>query len=116
MGDLGGTTPFLVNRIDNQSSRMPQVTAKMQLTMRDYFARQWYDTGLSDAPGNLVVGADLATIDRIVFGTDWPWVFLPETGRDPQPTLATLGEDREKVDWRNAEALVPRFVERVRGA
>jgi predicted TIM-barrel fold metal-dependent hydrolase len=112
---LGGTTPFLVDRIDNQSSRMPNVTARMRLTMRQYFEQQYYDTGMSATPSNLAVADELATLDRVVYGTDWPWVFLPEEGNDPQPALATLGAEREKVDWRNAEVLVPRLVARVLG-
>jgi hypothetical protein len=44
-----------------------------------------------------------------VFGTDWPYVSLPD-GDDPAPGLDVLGaEGRALVESRNAAALVPRL-------
>jgi len=110
---LGGTIPFIANRIHNQAARMPDVCAGMQLGMNDYFQRQWYDTGLSEYYGNLVATLGIAPIEHIVFGTDWPYTQLPEHGSDQQPALELLGHARPKVDAENAKALVPRLYERV---
>lgn len=110
---LGGTVPFIAHRIDNQASRMPEETAGMALGMADYFARQFYDTGLSAYHGNLISTLGVAPIEQIVFGTDWPWIHLPDHGDDPQPELSLLGQARPKVDHRNAAVLVPALVQRM---
>ncbi|MBO0732695.1 MAG: amidohydrolase [Acidimicrobiaceae bacterium] len=110
---LGGTIPFIANRIHAQSSRMPDETARMRLGMADYVARQFYDTGLSAYYGNLISTLGVVGMERIVFGTDWPYISLPGDGDDPQPELALLGHARPKIDHENAAALVPRLVERM---
>jgi 6-methylsalicylate decarboxylase len=113
---LGGTIPFLANRIHNQSWVMPHERTHMQHGMNHYFARQWYDSGLADYHGNLLSALGIAPIENIVFGTDWPYIPLPEHGRDPQPALSLFGHARAKVDSENAHALVPRLYERVAAA
>jgi predicted TIM-barrel fold metal-dependent hydrolase len=53
---------------------------------------------------------ELAGLERVVFGTDWPYLTLPAGGGDPAPGLDALGvEARALVDGRNAAALVPRL-------
>ena len=48
------------------------------------------------------LAARLAPLERIVFGTDWPYAALPETGSDPAPALAALGNERQRqVDGEN---------------
>jgi predicted TIM-barrel fold metal-dependent hydrolase len=52
---------------------------------------------------------ELAGVERIVFGTDWPYADLPAAG-DPAPGLDGLGaEARAMIDAGNAAALVPRL-------
>ena len=111
---LGGTIPFLARRIDRQSARMPDVTAGMREGMLAYFERQWYDTGLAPYYGTVAAARDLVPIEKIVFGTDWPWFPRPEHGSDPQPQLDALGPDRLKVEQQNAAALVSSLVDRAR--
>jgi predicted TIM-barrel fold metal-dependent hydrolase len=111
---LGGTIPFLARRISTQASRMPDVTAGMQeAEMISYFRQQWYDTGLSPYFGVVAATQDLVPIERIVFGTDWPWFPRPAHGSDLQPQLDAVGPDRAKIDFENARELVPRLVDRV---
>ena len=48
---------------------------------------------------------------KTLFGTDWPYAALPESG-DPAPDLNVLGpEGRSAVEFANAAALVPRLVQ-----
>ncbi|HZV51859.1 MAG TPA: amidohydrolase family protein [Candidatus Dormibacteraeota bacterium] len=110
---LGGTVPFIANRIHNQAAVMPDRTARMSAGMREYFARQYYDTAQADSYGNLIAALGIAPIEHIVFGTDWPYVHVPEHGSDPQPALGIFGLARPRVDGANARALVPRLCERV---
>jgi predicted TIM-barrel fold metal-dependent hydrolase len=55
--------------------------------------------------------AGLIPLERIVFGTDWPYAALPASG-DPAPELEALGDKRALVDSANAQALVPRLLSR----
>lgn len=109
---LGGTIPYIANRIHGQSWRMPDERAHMEHGIDYYFARQYYDTGLSDYHGNLISALGIAPIENIVFGTDWPYVPRPDHGTDLQPALALFGHARPKVDFENARALVPRLYDR----
>lgn len=111
---LGGTIPFLAHRISSQASRMADVTAgAAEPDLMTYFQRQWYDSGLSPHYGLVAAARDIVPIEKLVFGTDWPWFPRPASGDDPQPQLAAVGPDRTKIDWENARELVPRFVRRV---
>src|SRR5262245_29971587 len=110
---LGGTIPFIADRIHNQSWVMPDARTKMQHGFSYYVERQWYDTGLADYHGNLVSALGVAPIENIVFGTDWPYFPLPRSGTDPQPALSLFGKSRAKLDAENAQVLVPRLYERV---
>lgn len=113
---LGGTVPFLAHRISSQAARMRDLSEGFaEPDLMTYFQRQWYDTGLSPYYGLVAAARDLVPIEKIVFGTDWPWFPRPDVGDDPQPELAAVGPDRAKIDWTNARALVPRFVERLSG-
>lgn len=112
---LGGTIPFLARRISSQASRMAEVTANAeQAELLTYFRRQWYDTGLSPYYGLIEAVQDLVPVEKIVFGTDWPWFPRPPHGDDPQPQLDAVGPDRAKIDAENARALVPLFIERMK--
>ena len=52
----------------------------------------------------------LTPADHLVFGTDWPYLALPEEPGDPAPGLGFLADgDRAAVDGDNVAALVPRF-------
>lgn len=110
---LGGTIPFLARRIDSQSARMTDVVSGMEDRMMTYFRRQWYDTGLAPYYGMVAAARDLVPIEKLVFGTDWPWFPRPEHGTDPQPQLDAVGPDRVKIDHLNAHFLVPALVERL---
>lgn len=50
-------------------------------------------------------------LERVVFGTDWPYAALPASGEDPAPDRALHERERALVDAVNAAALVPRLVD-----
>jgi len=62
-----------------------------------------------------VVGTREAVgLDRVVFGTDWPYAALPPEGGDPAPALDELGSDvRARIERDNGAPLVPRLASRV---
>ncbi len=109
VGHLGGTAPFLAHRIASLAAREPERAAAAPSGALEALSRCWYDTGLSNHATAVNATAAVVPLDRIVFGTDWPYAALPESG-DPAPELESLGEQRPLVDAANAGALVPRLL------
>lgn len=105
---LGGTAPFLAHRIASLAAREPERAARTPGGALRVLARLFSDTGLSNHTSAIHATSAIAGLDRIVFGTDWPYAALPPAG-DPAPDLAGLGERRSAVDAGNALALVPRL-------
>jgi 6-methylsalicylate decarboxylase len=106
---LGGTAPFLAHRIDSLGAREPDKATAAPSGALAALARCWYDTGLSNHASAVTATASVVPLERIVFGTDWPYAALPSIC-DPAPDLEALGHDRARVDAANAGALVPRLV------
>ncbi|HET9103922.1 MAG TPA: amidohydrolase family protein [Solirubrobacteraceae bacterium] len=105
---LGGTAPFLAHRIASLAVREPEKAAAAPSGPLPALARCWFDTGLSNHRTAISATADLVPFERIVFGTDWPYAALAESG-DPTPELDYLGERRAQLEAENARALVPRL-------
>jgi 6-methylsalicylate decarboxylase len=108
MAHLGGTAPFLAERIASLAAREPMLAKRAPAGTAAYLSRLFYDTGLSNDRVALASTRAAVGIERIVFGTDWPYAALPE-GADPAPELGLDSSDRERVDVLNAAALVPRL-------
>jgi predicted TIM-barrel fold metal-dependent hydrolase len=106
---LGGTAPFLANRIASLGDREPSLAAHAPAGALVYLERLYYDTGLSNHASGLASTLEVTTLDHVLFGTDWPFAALPSEGSDPAPGLAWLGAGRERVESTNAAALVPRL-------
>lgn len=110
---LGGAAPFLAHRLASLVERAP---ASLHLAERvpegplAYLARLYYDTALSNHAPGLAAALEVAPLERLVFGTDWPYAALP-AGPDPAPGLGYLGSARAQVEGANARALVPRLFE-----
>jgi predicted TIM-barrel fold metal-dependent hydrolase len=108
LAHLGGTAPFIAHRIAEWAGRDPSRAKAAPDGALAYMERMWFDTGLSNNPVALAAVRELAGIERIVFGTDWPYAVLPEGG-DPAPDLGLTPADRAAVDGTNVAALVPRL-------
>jgi 6-methylsalicylate decarboxylase len=108
IGHLGGTAPFLAHRIASLAAREPDKATAAPSGALAALARCWYDTGLSNHVSAVQAAAAVVPLERIVFGTDWPYAALPPAG-DPAPELEALGDERALVDAGNARALVPRL-------
>jgi 6-methylsalicylate decarboxylase len=108
---LGGAAPFLAHRLASLADREPQLAAAAPAGALEYLRRLYYDTGLSNNVPALAATRELAGLDRVVFGTDWPYAALPPEGGDPAPALDELGSDvRARLECDNGAALVPRLV------
>jgi 6-methylsalicylate decarboxylase len=106
---LGGTAPFLAHRLASLADREPKRAALAPAGALDALSRLYYDTGLSNHLRPVQATLAVAPLGHIVFGTDWPYAALPDSG-DPAPELDALGPDRVLVDSVNARALVPRLL------
>ncbi len=109
LSHLGGTAPFLAHRIGSLAEREPHLAERAPAGALGYLSRLWYDTGLSNNAVALASTLAVAPLERVVFGTDWPYAALPQTGDDPGPDLGLDDRDRAQVDRLNAAALVPRL-------
>ena len=106
---LGGTAPFLAQRIASLADREPGQATGAPGGALAALSRLYYDTGLSNHRLAVDTALAVAPLDHIVFGTDWPYAALPAAG-DPAPELAHYGDQRALIDARNAGALVPRLL------
>jgi predicted TIM-barrel fold metal-dependent hydrolase len=105
---LGGTAQYLGHRIASLAAREPGAAAAAPAGALTYLSRLYYDTGLADNALALTAAGHVASPDRLLFGSDWPYAPLPDCG-DPQPALDVLGEQRAAVDGANLARLLPRF-------
>jgi 6-methylsalicylate decarboxylase len=65
---LGGTLPFLIQRLDHMAGRfMPGKGVP-----REELSKFWYDT-VNGYPPSLRLAIETFGLERIVFGTDWPF-------------------------------------------
>jgi predicted TIM-barrel fold metal-dependent hydrolase len=106
---LGGAATFLAHRIASLAEREPKLAARAPAGALAYLERLYYDTGLSANAPALTSTLAVTSPRHIVFGTDWPYAALPESG-DPAPGFAGIVDsDRESIDGFNIGALVPRL-------
>lgn len=108
LAHLGGTAPFLAHRIASLADRQPQLAEQAPAGALEYLRRLWYDTGLSNNAVALASTLEVAPLEHVVFGTDWPYAAFAE-GDDPAPGLDAIGVERRARIDANASALVPRF-------
>jgi predicted TIM-barrel fold metal-dependent hydrolase len=105
---MGGTAPFLADRIASWAGREPTRAEAAPAGARAYLQRLYYDTGLANNTIALATMQELAGIDRVVFGTDWP--FLPESADVDLAAGLRLGTaELARIEHANAAALVPRL-------
>jgi 6-methylsalicylate decarboxylase len=121
----GGTLPYLSFRM-SLGAFNELVAGNVPDGPPSYYARAFYDTALSYAPSAIASLREVAALDQIAFGSDWPFArqlfevsgadvpdwgaaLVPRDG-DPAPALAALSQgERAQVDRRTAETLIPRI-------
>ncbi|HEY5350774.1 MAG TPA: amidohydrolase family protein [Candidatus Lustribacter sp.] len=65
---LGGTLPFLIQRLDHMAQRFMPGKGVPREELRKF----WYDT-VNGHPPSLRLAIETFGLERIVFGTDWPF-------------------------------------------
>jgi predicted TIM-barrel fold metal-dependent hydrolase len=109
---LGGAALFLAHRIASLADREPDQAQAAPAGTLEYLSRLYYDTGLSNNEIAVQSARMVAPFDHLVFGTDWPYLAMPQAPGDPAPGLAYLGEERAALDAAHIGALVPRWAQK----
>jgi predicted TIM-barrel fold metal-dependent hydrolase len=91
---LGGAVPLLMQRLDNiYTWEDPKLTEKPSITAR----RMWYDTVGHGYDPALKAAVDSVGVDRLVFGTDFPYEPGPLFKRSAD-YIHEVGLKQEQVD------------------
>ncbi len=77
LAHLGGAAPFLAHRIASLAEREPPMAEAAPAGAVEYLSRFYYDTGLANNEIALSTTLQIAAPERVVFGTDWPYLALP---------------------------------------
>lgn len=79
-----------------------------------HLKRHYYDTALAYYPSSLQCTVDLAGIDRMLFGTDFPYTndFREKETIQSIENYGFSKEEKEKVYFKNAAALFPKLLQR----
>lgn len=115
MAHAGGAAPYLAQRMEQVGRRLP--SEPMPAGPRAYLRRFHYDTALSGGPEPLAALQALIGPDRILFGSDWPYVPDEAIGATAKAALALVPETaRAAVMGGNARRLHPKLGARLDGA
>ena len=108
---LGGATPFLYPRWEWNYSVRPEShpLKRVPHPPSHYLKRHYYDTALAYTAPALRCTIELAGLDHVVFGTDWP--YTKDVRMDGMiANIETYGfseQQKEQVYFRNAMNLFP---------
>ncbi len=99
---LGGTLPFLMQRLDHMANRFMPGKGVPRTLARSF----WYDTVNAYVP-SLRLAIETYGIDRLVFGTDWPfWKGeAHQLAADYLDQAGLSAADRAKIDTGNAREI-----------
>ncbi|HLI27731.1 MAG TPA: amidohydrolase family protein [Chloroflexota bacterium] len=106
---LGGTLPFLLQRLDDQATRMRQTgeaTYHMEGLPSEHLRRFWYDT-VNSTPAALRCTCAVFGADRVLLGTDFPYLagaafaravrYVAEAGLSAEETAAIYGGTAQRL-------------------
>jgi predicted TIM-barrel fold metal-dependent hydrolase len=112
LAHAGGLIPYFAWRL----SVSPMIDARMpQIPPDQIFARLrqfWFDIALSPAPQTIACLAGIASPERIVFGSDWPFAnakVVAEALKTYEMSAPVTDHERLAIDRANALALFPQF-------
>ena len=106
LGHFGEALPFLLDRIDNRVSRMPNPKTKNLRLPSEYFRDNiWVTTSGNMSHAAFRCTRDVLGIEKIIFGSDYPYEDMGEM-TDFIKALEITEEERELLFFRNAEKLL----------
>ena len=106
IGHLGEAIPFLLDRIDNRMSFVPNSKLKNQRKPSDYFHENIYVTTSGNmSPAAFKCTQDVLGIEKIIFGSDYPYEGI-DAMTNFVKDLELTPEERELLFYKNAEKLL----------
>lgn len=126
----GGTLPMLRFRLNALAASAAEIGVLIGLpegssvlterSIIDAIHASFFDAALIGDPPALEAVKGVATVDRMGFGSDWPFAFRLYAGEgpDPQPKLSKTfsNTERHQIDRLNARAEFPRLADIVPGS
>lgn len=99
----GGILPYLWGRIEYQTEVMGRGKERISRPAREYYRRVYLDTVSPWAPALKLV-CEFAGADRLIFGSDHPWVEM-STLVEQVEAMEVSAEDKTKIFETNARGL-----------
>ncbi|MBI2881569.1 MAG: amidohydrolase [Candidatus Tectomicrobia bacterium] len=109
LAHMGGTVPFLCERIDYGFTDFPECRRHIPKPPSEYFRGFYYDTALSYGRPTVRCVAEFAGPGHILFGTDYPFGMEKKLHCLTVEGVERSGlspEDREKVYWGTAQGVL----------
>ena len=105
LSHFGGTTPFVVHRVDDGFKGFPEIRENIPKLPSEYFKRFYYDTATSFTKASFMCTYDFVGPEKIVFGTDDPFARtrLIEKKISQIEELGLSDEAKEKIYCENAK-------------
>jgi len=114
LAHAGGCLPFLSGRLRAPRAAIPAAPDVSVFASDTALASFHYDTSLSDSPAAMRSVVEVAPVEKMLFGTDWPFstlVYRAATTDDPAPGLGEVfdTEQRYRIERLNALEQLPRL-------
>lgn len=110
LSHAGGTVPYLAKRITYASTITSSLHSRQPRDLIGSLKRLYYDTAMSANPYTLSALTALVGTDRILFGSDYPYMPEATTRETIEGVTAFFDtEARFNVEYRNHLALFPRL-------
>jgi len=100
---LGGTLPFVLGRLEHQMTVLGRGPRDLALTPLEYLRRVTFDI-VSPQPSAIRLLVDLVGTDRLIFGSDYPWV-KPTVILEALRSLELKPTEMQSILHGNAETL-----------
>ena len=104
LGHVGSVIPYIVGRIDYESSRIPGGLGALETLPSEHIRRLYVDT-VSAWPPAMQLVIDYLGADRVLYATDHPY-WDPAKTNDALEELRLSDEDREAIETGNAKRLL----------
>lgn len=108
LSHAGGTTPFLIGRFDGENSHRLDEPAPVGSTL-EALRTFYYDTAATFNPAAMFATKKVAGMDRIVFGTDYPYSDTPEVVKGLVDSEVFNEAELNTLYYENTIKLVPRL-------
>jgi predicted TIM-barrel fold metal-dependent hydrolase len=104
LGHVGSVIPYIVGRLDYESSRIPGGLGALETLPSEHIRRLYVDT-VSAWPPAMQLVIDYLGADRVLYATDHPY-WDPAKTNDALAELRLSDEDREAIETGNAKRLL----------